>query len=315
MSKRSSTETIVFLLQAFVRQRTWKQADLSKSLGVGVRALRKRLDELSLAGVPLEREEDSPDVFWSVPRGWFPGGAFVPTEDVQLILRQLCRLPRSSTRDGLLRRLVRSMTGRGDDAPVGAGEPSIVPSAAAADEDHHLALVEDAVLAQRAVRIRYVSAHRGDLEWRHVSPLRVFPGPPGRLVAVCHRADALRWFRVDGIVGGSQDFDAAFRTRPAAEIDAFVKASVGGFHDEGAAVPCSFVVREPEARWVARNLIAGMKAEPVAGGVRVSAETTAVLRVARFVVGLGAAATIETPELRVHVEELAQGALRAGASS
>jgi hypothetical protein len=46
----------------------------------------------------------------------------------------------------------------------------------------------------------------------------------------------------------------------------------------------------------------------VPDGILVTAKTSGLLRVARFVVGLGAAATVQTPELRHLVEELARGA-------
>jgi hypothetical protein len=49
--------------------------------------------------------------------------------------------------------------------------------------------------------------------------------------------------------------------------------------------------------------------EDVAGGIRVRCTTPAVVRVARFVVGLGSAAHVETPELALRVRELASGAL------
>jgi len=71
-------------------------------------------------------------------------------------------------------------------------------------------------------------------------------------------------------------------------------------------------VRLPEARWVALNLPSGLTVDPhegVADGVRVRCSTAAVLRVARFVVGLGEAARVDTPELAGCVRELARGAL------
>lgn len=80
-------------------------------------------------------------------------------------------------------------------------------------------------------------------------------------------------------------------------------------------VECAFFVPDPEARWVARNLLSGMHVdvdEDVAGGIRVRCTTSAVVRVARFVVGLGSAAHAETPELALRVRELARGALEAG---
>ena len=70
------------------------------------------------------------------------------------------------------------------------------------------------------------------------------------------------------------------------------------------------MVREPEARWVQTNLLPTMKVESLPNGrIRVTVETNAILQVARYVVGLGAAATAETPALAEAIEVLARGAL------
>ena len=94
-------------------------------------------------------------------------------------------------------------------------------------------------------------------------------------------------------------------------MEAILNQSVDGFH-RGEAVRCSFFVREPESRWVERNLPGSLGVpEKVTGGLRFSATTAGVLRLARYVVGLGAAARAETPELAELVRELARGALEA----
>jgi hypothetical protein len=49
--------------------------------------------------------------------------------------------------------------------------------------------------------------------------------------------------------------------------------------------------------------------EGVHDGIRVRCSTSGVLGVARFVVGLGVAVRVETPELATCVREIAKGAL------
>ena len=73
----------------------------------------------------------------------------------------------------------------------------------------------------------------------------------------------------------------------------------------------SFTVRAPESKWVARNLLEGMHAEPHAGGIRVTLATSGLDRLARYVVALGAAARAETRELARAVGTIARGALEA----
>ena len=308
MGQRSSTETVVAIVQAFLQRRTWTQAELARHVGVAVPALRKRLNELCTSGFPLDREEDHPHVFWSVPKDWFPGGVVFSGEDVPDLLRQLAHLPRGAARDRLLGKVLEAAPRR---ASVGAPANPLVTRIASQSEESFLPFAEDSASRRVALRVRYFTASRGAIEWRHVSVQRVVVGPPARLVAVCHRSGALRWFRVDNVLGATLDDHEPFREADSPAVEAFLDASLDGFHAGGAPSRCAFFVREPEARWVQSSLIDPMRGEAVAGGIRVTVETTAVLVVARFVVSLGAAARAETPELAAHVAELARGALEA----
>lgn len=309
MGQRSSTETIVALLQAFLDQRTWSQADLAEHIGIGVAAVRKRLQELSAHGVPLTREEDPPQVYWSVPPGWLPGAiAFPPAEALDL-LRHLGRLPRSAARERLLRRVLAAAPRRD---PLPEADALVTPHLTEAEEAY-LAVAEDAAHRRVPLACTYFTVSRGALERRHVSVQRVVVGPPARLLAVCHRDGRLKWFRVDNVQAARLDPAERYRPADPAQVDAVLAQSVDGFHRDGSPVRCAFVVREPESRWVERNLLPGMVAEPLPGGVRVVAITGGVLRLARYVVGLGGVTSIESPELRAAVRELARGALDAAA--
>jgi predicted DNA-binding transcriptional regulator YafY len=158
--------------------------------------------------------------------------------------------------------------------------------------------------------LRYFTASRGQISIRHASVHRVILGRPARFVATCHRDETLKWFRVENIL--SAHLDAAERFRPAdhEKLDQFLRASVDGFNAGGAVAVLAFVVREPEARWVQNNLLPSMHVGTLHGAIRITVETNAILQVARYVVGLGAAATAETPALAEAVELLARGALQ-----
>jgi hypothetical protein len=97
-------------------------------------------------------------------------------------------------------------------------------------------------------------------------------------------------------------------------VAAYRAASLDGFKGEGEPIACSFFVRDPEAGWVVNNLLGGMRAEALRNGVRVHVATSAIVRLARFVVGLGAAAKPETAVLAETVAELARGALAQAAA-
>jgi predicted DNA-binding transcriptional regulator YafY len=307
VGQRSATETVAAIMQAFLSQRTWKQASLAEHLGLHVPALRKRLVELQDSGMPLSRDEEHPHVYWSVPRNWFPGGVLVPAEDVEPLLRLFARLPRGKDRDRLLAIAVRAISGPGKDA---AGDVSgIVPPAAPPDEKL-LATVEDAARQKQALHFRYYSASRGALSLRHASVHRVLLGAPARFLATCHKAGDLRWFRLDSVQTAVIDSNEAFRPADDEAIEERVRGTLDGYYDGAAkAERHAFLVREPEARWVAKNLLEGMTEESTKDGLRVTIETTALVRLARYVVGLGAAARAENESLRNAVAELASGAL------
>lgn len=311
MGRRSSTESIARIFAAFLRQRTWSQAALARELQIGVPALRKRLDELAAHGVPfLEPESDPPQVYWSVPSNWFPDSVAFSRNEVPDLLHVLRHAPRSRRRDKLLQ--VVFETRRDRSALVATESAIITPDASVADEAF-LPIIEDAIAQRRPVRMRFYSTERGVVETRHASVHRVEVGSPARLVATCHRADQLKWFRVDNIVEVHVDREAPFRPTSDEAIRRFRADSIDGFRGDGEPEEHIFFVRQPEARWVVKNLLPPMKAETVEGGVIVTVTTAGAMRVARFVVGLGPAARVDTAQLRGLVEELARGALRRAA--
>jgi predicted DNA-binding transcriptional regulator YafY len=190
----------------------------------------------------------------------------------------------------------------------------VVPASTTAREEQYLPVIEDAANQKVTLQFRYFSASRGNEAMRHVSVHRVLLGPPARFVATCHRSDTLKWFRVEGVSDARLDKHEAFRDATAKDVDAYLHASLDGFHDASPWAKHAFFVSDPEARWVARNLLEEMHAEEVLGGIRVVLETSALDRLARYVVGLGAAAKPLTPALETEVAALAKGALASIAS-
>jgi predicted DNA-binding transcriptional regulator YafY len=309
MGQRTAGESLAAIIQAFLRRRTWPQADLARHVELGVPALRKRLLELRAGGMPLEDERDPPHVYWSVPKTWFPGGVALGGKDVEALLRLLGRMPKSRERERLMQVALECLPGRSP--PTSA----VVPPEVSGPEERFLSLVEDAIERRRPLRFRYYSASRGTDSVRVASVHRLILGPPARFVATCHRGGTLKWFRVDNVSDASTEDGSAFRAAPEPEVDELVAASLDGYHDPTTKRERHvFFVREPEARWVAKNVLDGMRADPEDGGVRVVAVTTAVSRLARYVVGLGDAAQAETPTLREEVLRLARGSVATNAS-
>lgn len=308
MGQRSTTETLAGIYQAFLARRTWKQADLARELGIGAEAVRRVLLELQEKGLPLEREEDHPHVYWSVPKNWFPGSVAFKEDEVPELLRQLRRIPHGPGRARLLSLVL-------DRLPVKAPEltaaSAVVARESSPEEERHLAVVEDSANRQVALHMRYLTAGRLDEGSRHTSVHRVLLGPPARFVGTCHRDGKLKTFRVDAILDGRLAPDEPFRPADEAMVDRYIEASLSGYHEDGEAVEMCFLVRNPEARWVKKNLLDGMRAETAGDGIRVTICTSALLQLARYVVRLGEAATPESPDLAREVAVLANGALRA----
>jgi predicted DNA-binding transcriptional regulator YafY len=304
VGQRSSTETIVAILKAFLDTRTWKQADLARHIGVQPASLHKRLLELKASGIPLHDEREHPHVFWSVPKSWYPGGVLLTGEQVTEVFRQLSRIPRGKARNQLLESLLRFLPSPGATA-------AIIPAETTVREEQHLPVIEDAATQKVVLQFRYLTITSGKEAMRHASVQRVLVGPPARFVATCHRTSELKWFRVENVTDARLDSKEPFREADPKVVDAHLRASLDGFHDGGAPLKHVFFVSDPDARWAARNLMDGMLCEEVPGGIRVTVEASAAKRLARFVVGLGGAAKPLTPELARDVSALAKGAIAA----
>jgi predicted DNA-binding transcriptional regulator YafY len=274
-------------------------------VGVRTEALRKLLEELHAAGIPVESEKDHPHVYWSVSRNWYPGGILFQQEHVPDLVRQLRRLPQSKAREKLLGIVAEQVPARVRHAP----QPTVVSRRTSEHDEQFTPIVEDAAARKVALFMRYATTSHGRITDRHASVHLVDVGPPARFIATCHRNGDLRWFRVDGIVTARPDEREPFRDHPATFIAAFRDASLDGYKGDAVSTSCSFFVRAPESNWVANNLLEGMRVESRHDGIRVSIETSAVARLARFVVALGEAARPENESLAKAVRDLARGAL------
>jgi predicted DNA-binding transcriptional regulator YafY len=298
------------IVAAFVEDRTWSQADLARRLETTPETIRRRLNELQAGGFKLERSEEKPQVYWSVPKNWFPGALLFTAPEVKDLLRLLARARKSELRDRLLGAVVARLSNLGQSAkdfdPASVQAPGV-----SEDEEKMLAIIEDAASKKLPLKMRYFTASRRDESWRYVSVHVVVLTPRPQFVATCHKANTLRRFRVSNVLEARLDAKEPVRTADEATLRRFEEESLAGFRQEGPPVICAFVVREPEAAWVARNLPDDrFSHEPTNGGTRFTIDTASVAMLARFVVGLGDAARSETPELTRVVQQLARGALK-----
>ncbi len=307
MPKRSAGATISQVFLEFGRQSTWSQVELAARCGIEVRALKVRLRELVAAGVPLVRDEDPPHVYWSVPKAWRAGAVALSTDELVLVARLLRRLQPSRSRGTALAAVSQALRV----TPAGGALESfrVEPT-----DDVNLAVVEDALEQKHALRMEYFSASRGVTEWRSATVHHIEPGPPARFLATCHKDGAIKWYRVDRVLGARESTGEPARVAAPEQVERILQTTVDGYQGDGASVAVSVFVREPESRWVARNHPTVLATEEVAGGVRLRGEVGSVKQLARWVVTLGGAARPETPELAEAVRSLARAALEAAGS-
>ncbi|MCA9641816.1 MAG: winged helix-turn-helix transcriptional regulator, partial [Myxococcales bacterium] len=193
MGARSSTETALRVLAALLEQRTWKQAELARHVGVETQTVKRCLEELEAAGVPLESEKDHPHVYWSVPRSWLPDGVNLPRQLLADLLRRVAR-GATSTDDRLLHHLVSAAPGlsdivervRASHMADGTGFSSSM-----------MAALEDA-WDSHAVLLTYRKHRKAPLEARVCSPA-CFVDRHRHLLARCHATGVAKRFRLDRI--------------------------------------------------------------------------------------------------------------------
>lgn len=304
MAQRSPLQLALDLLRVLLVQRTVRQADLAREVGVRSETIRKHLTSLQNSGVPLERQEEGRDVWWSIPKSWVPGGVFITHEDALEATRLLSRTSRSRARDALIKRLGAAVL----DPPHTDRLAFIKPREF---EDRFTPLTYKSLTEHRALKVRYFTMSRGEVSDRHLSIAAEVP--PHRIVARCHRSDTLKWFRIDNIFDAELDPKEPYRHTSRDEVDAFIRASVDGFHANEQLTAHTFLVRSPESRWVEKNLpharatVDHPSDHP--GHLRVTVTSAAVAPIARYVLSLGGAARPESEPLRSLVHTLALDAL------
>ncbi len=298
MGRVSAAQTCARMYAALLEQRTWSQSDLAKALGLNTQTVRKHLLALQGEGVPLERDEEHPHVYWSVPSTWFPSGHLLTDEQLALLARHVARHPKTETRERLLSQLLRAVP------------ESPIPSAhSLAIDERLLTLLEDAAADRVAVHVRYFSASRGDQSHRHVSIHRLEYIPTVRFVATCHRDDVLKWFRADRAAEPKRDLTEPFRQSPPELVATFIRESFHGHRSERRPKRVEFTIRWPEGRWAIRELPQHATVHYESDHASIQLETAGLDSLARHLVGLGHLASAKTPILRKRILALATGAL------
>ena len=303
MGRRGGTESIGLILLAFLQHREWKQAELAPFVGVERKTLVRILHDLHDTHLQPKRAKHGRHVYWSVPENWFPGGAAFVDRDLVALARVLHRAPHSDQRERLLDLISRC-------APKviqPSRDRSTLTRPLNSDEEARLDVLQDSVQQRTVVRINYFNGSHIEIARLSVHRIAL---DSGQLIATSHRDNRLKWFWLGGIVSASLDSKERYRPADDAAIEAFSEHSVDAHHSGAAAICSVFRVPNSEVHWMQARLPFATLVESD-DTIEVTTHTSGLSALARLIIGLGDAVTIETPELRRAVADLAQAALDA----
>jgi predicted DNA-binding transcriptional regulator YafY len=297
MGAQSGVVTTIKILRAFAGRKMWRQADLTKIVGIKKESLKKHLEELA-SFRQLHAERQGSD--WTMHGA--PEGYFLSAGDLEAFVRLLTRAPASKLRDELVTLLA-------NQGPRSARVNGTRTGALTRSEDRTLQLIEDCAAASQVMGMKYFSPSRGEQGSRNVSVHCVLPGPPVRFLAYCHTRNELRWFRAEHIAIAWPSPETTFVRVEQAVVDAKVQEGIHTYADSSEELS-KFIVKSPDSRWVKNNLPPGMLSEDVEQGIRVTCPKGGLSHAARYVVGLGESAMAESAGLKAAVRRLAEGALK-----
>jgi proteasome accessory factor C len=287
-------------------------AEAARHFGITEDQLVKDLELLFVCGTPGHYPDDLIDARWDSGRIFLDNADPISRplrlgvdEAVALLagLRTLADVPGLHDRDVLGAVLDKLSAAAGESATRAA---TLHVDLSRGAQEHVLAAARDAVRRRRRVRLRYLVPSRDETTDRDVDPLRVINSADlWYLEGWCHRAEAVRLFRVDRVltievldVDGTPPPDAAPR---ADESDLFAPS------------PDDLLVTvelAPEARWAAEYYPVERVEERAGGRLRVQVRTASEGWLARLALRLGGGLVVVGPaEVGEQVRQLAEQAL------
>jgi proteasome accessory factor C len=286
-------------------------AEAAQHFGISQDQLVKDLELLFVCGTPGHLPDDLIEADWDSGRIFLDNADPLSRplrlgvdEAVALIagLRTLADVPGLHDRDVLATVLDKLSAAAGESAPRAAALHVDLSRGA---QEHVLTAARDAVRRRRRVRLSYLVPGRDETTDRDVDPIRVVnAGDRWYVEGWCHRAEAVRLFRLDRIlhievldVDGTPPPDAVSR-----DTDDLFTAS-----------PDDLVVTvelQPAARWVAEYYPVDDVQELTGGRLRVRLRTASEDWLPRLALRLGGQlVVVSPPQVADRIRELAGGAL------
>jgi predicted DNA-binding transcriptional regulator YafY len=287
---------------------------VATEFGVPQSQLVKDLELLFVCGLPGHMPDDLIEADWESGKVYLANADAIARplrlgidEALALIvgLRALADVPGLGDRDAVVRALAKLEEAAGAAASV--ADSVHVDLDRTPDPDVVVAC-EDAVLRRRRMHLRYLVPHRDETTERDVDPMRVL-NVDGRwyLEGWCHRAEAVRLFRLDRVVG-AQVLDQDGSPPPSArsrDLDAGVFAP----GPDDLLVTLDLL---PRSRWVVDYYPVESVQERPDGGLRVRLRTADTAWLRQLVLRLGGGGrVVDPPELAHAVTDAAREALDA----
>jgi proteasome accessory factor C len=288
-------------------------AEAARDVGISEAQLEKDLELLFVCGLPGHMPDDLIEADWETGRVYVSNADTIARplrlgvdEALALLvgLRMLAELPGLHDRAALDRTIAKLQSVAG--APPGGEHVAVEVDAAAAEAV--LAACRRALRENRRLRLRYYVPGRDETTDRDVDPMRlVIAEGRSYLEGWCHRAEAVRLFRVDR-VEAAEVLDVAAAVPAGAEP---LDLDQGLFHPGPDDLVATLELR-PEARWVPEYYPCEEVTELPGGGLRVRLRTPDPLWARRLALRLGPAARVlEPPDLVAAVRAEASAALAA----
>jgi proteasome accessory factor C len=288
--------------------------DVAAEFGIGERQLVKDLELLFVCGLPGHMPDDLIEADWESGKVYLANADAIARplrlgidEALALIvgLRALADVPGLGDRDAVVHALAKLEEAAGAAAAVA---DSVHVDLDRTPDPDVVTACEDAVRRHRRLHLRYLVPHRDETTERDVDPMRVLH-VDGRwyLEGWCHRAEAVRLFRLDRVVAARVlEVDGTPPPSPwSRDLDAGVFAP--GPDDLLVTVDLT-----PAARWVADYYPVESVQERDGGTLRVRLRTGDTAWLRQLVLRLGGAGrVVDPPELVDEIVAVARGALDA----
>jgi len=289
-------------------------ADVAAEFGIDQRQLVKDLELLFVCGLPGHMPDDLIEADWESGKVYLANADAIARplrlgidEALALIvgLRALADVPGLGDRDAVLRALTKLEEAAGTAAAV--ADSVHVDLDRTPDRDV-VGACEDAVRRHRRLHLQYLVPHRDETTERDVDPMRVLH-VDGRwyLEGWCHRAEAVRLFRLDRVVQARVlDHDG---TPPPSARSRDLDAGVFAPGPDDLLVTLDLM---PRSRWVVDYYPVESVEERPDGGLRVRLRTADTAWLRQLVLRLGGGGrVVDPPELADAVTALAREALDA----